>query len=156
MQRVLQNLLRERVSIRDSVTILEALGDAGVMTKNPVLLTEYVRQAIRRLLVRPLLNHANELPALFVDPQIEQAIESAVEHNEHTSHLNLAPQKVRDILDKVARAVGSAETPMAVITSSASRFFLRQIVEARLPNVSVLSHNEIPPGVQAVSLGILQ
>jgi len=156
VQRVLQNLLRERVSIRDAVTILEALGDAGAMTKNPVLLTEYVRQAIRRLLVRPFLNQANELPAFFVDPQIEQAIEAAIEHNEHTSHLNLAPQRLRDILDKAARTVGSADTPVTAVTSSASRFFLRQMVEGRLPNLSILSHNEIPTGVHVISLGLVQ
>ena len=156
VQKVLQNLLRERVSIRDAVTILEALGDAGAMTKNPVLLTEYVRQAIRRLLVRPFLNQANELPAFFVDPQIEQAIEGAIEHNEHTSHLNLAPQRLRDILDKAARTVGSADTPATAVTSSAARFFLRQMVEGRLPNLSILSHNEIPTGVHVISLGLVQ
>ncbi|HEX5431406.1 MAG TPA: flagellar biosynthesis protein FlhA, partial [Bryobacteraceae bacterium] len=72
VQKVFQNLLRERVSIRDSVTILEALGEAGAMTKNPILLTEYSRQAIRRILVKPYLNANGELPAFFVDPQMEQ------------------------------------------------------------------------------------
>ncbi len=86
VQKVLQNLLRERVSIRDSVTILEALGEAAAMTKNPILLTEYVRQAIRRLVVKPYLNPSGELPAFFVDSQIEQAIETGVEYNEHASH----------------------------------------------------------------------
>jgi flagellar biosynthesis protein FlhA len=156
VQRVLQNLLRERVSIRDAITILEALGDAGAMTKNPVLLTEYVRQAVRRLLVQPLLNQAGELPAFFVDSQIEQAIEGAIEHNEQASHLNLAPAKVREILDRVARAAGAGETPVTAVTSSATRFFLRQMVEGRLPNLSILSHNEIPPGVRVISLGLVQ
>jgi flagellar biosynthesis protein FlhA len=148
--------VRERVSIRDSITILEALGDAGAMTKNPVLLTEYVRQAIRRLLVRPFLNQGGELPALFFDPQIEQAVEAAIEHSELGSHLNLSPQKLRDILDKAARAVGAAETPVAAVSSAAARFFLRQMVEGRLPNLSILSHNEIPAGVHVVSLGLIQ
>ena len=156
VQKVIQNLLRERVSIRDSVTVMEALGEAGAMTKNPVLLTEYVRQAIRRLLVRPLLNHAGELPALFLDPQIEQRIEAAVEHHEQTSHLNLAPEALRAILDKVTHTVGANETPIAAVTSSSARFFLRQIVEATFPNLSVFSHNEIPPGVRVVSLGLIQ
>src|SRR6266853_618824 len=156
VHRVLQNLLRERVSIRDSITILAALGDAGAMTKSPVLLTEYVRQAIRRLLVRPFLNQASELPALFLDPQIEQAVEGAIEHNEHASHLNLPPQRLRDFLDKIARAVGSTETPVAAITSSSARFFLRQMVEGTLPNLSILSHNEIPTGVRVISIGLIQ
>ncbi len=156
VQKVIQNLLRERVSIRDSVTILEALGEAGAMTKNPVLLTEYARQAIRRLLVRPLLNHAGELPALFLAPQVEQTIEGAVEHNEQTSHLNLAPQQLREILDKVAHAVGANETPIAAVTSSSARFFVRQMVEGAFPNLCIFSHNEIPSGVRVISLGLIQ
>jgi flagellar biosynthesis protein FlhA len=152
----LQNLLRERVSIRDSITILEALSEAAAMTRNPVLLTEYVRQAVRRLLVKPYLNPAGELPAFFVDSQMEQSIESAIEYGEHTSQLNLAPQKVREILDRVTRSVGSTESPMAVVASSGARFFLRQMVEAAVPNLSVLSHNEIPAGVRVVSLGLIQ
>lgn len=155
VQKVLQNLLRERVSIRDTVTILEALGEAAAMTKNPVLLTEYVRQALRRLLVKPYLNASGELPAFFLDPQIEQSIEGAVEYNEHSSHLNLPPQKVRDIMDRVARAVGSSDTPVVAVTSSSSRYYLRQLVEGTTPNLSVLSHNEIPAGVRVVSLGVI-
>ncbi|MGH9559128.1 MAG: FHIPEP family type III secretion protein [Bryobacteraceae bacterium] len=156
VQKVLQNLLRERVSIRDSVTILEALGEAGTMTKNPVLLTEYVRQAIRRLLVKPYLNASGELPAFFVDPQIERSIEGAIEYSENSSHLNLAPQKVREILDRVTRSVGSADSPMAVVVGSAARFYLRQMVEGSLPNLSIVSHNEVPAGVRVVSMGLIQ
>jgi flagellar biosynthesis protein FlhA len=156
VQKVFQNLLRERVSIRDAVTILESLGEAATMTKNPILLTEYVRQAIRRLLVKPLQNSSSEVPAFLVDPQIERSIESAIEYNENTSHLNLAPPKVRDILDRVTRAVGASDSSMAVVTSSAVRYFLRQMVEGTLPNLSILSHNEIPPGVRVVSMGLIQ
>ena len=126
------------------------------MTKNPVLLTEYVRQATRRMLVKPYLNASGELPVFFVDPQIEQTVESAVEYNEHSSHINLPPQKVRDIMDRAARAVGSADTPVAAVTSSGSRHYLRQILEGSIPNLSILSHNEIPSGVRVLSLGTIQ
>jgi flagellar biosynthesis protein FlhA len=156
VQKVLQNLLRERVSIRDAVTILESLGEAATMTKNPILLTEYVRQAIRRILVKPFQNSSNEVPAFLVDPQIERSIEGAIEYSENASHLNLAPPKIRDILDRVTRAVGASDSSMAVITSSAVRYFLRQVVEGTLPNLSILSHNEIPPGVRVVSMGLIQ
>ena len=156
VQKVFQNLLRERVSIRDSVTILEGLGEAAAMTKNPILLTEYVRQAIRRLVVKPYLNPNGELPAFFVDSKIEQSIESAIEYNENNSHINLAPQKIREILDRVSRAVGAADAAMAVVTSSSARYFLRQMVEGSLPNLSILSHNEIPSGVRVVSAGLIQ
>jgi flagellar biosynthesis protein FlhA len=155
VQKVLQNLLRERVSIRDTVTILEALGEAAAMTKNPVLLTEYVRQALRRSLVQPYLNASGELPAFFLDPQLEHMIETAVEYHEHSSHLSLAPQKVREIVERVARAVGHTDAPVACVTSSSARPYLRQLIEGTTPNLSVLSHNEIPAGVRVVSLGVI-
>jgi flagellar biosynthesis protein FlhA len=156
VQRVLQNLLRERVSIRDGVSILEALGEAASMTKNPVLLTEYVRQALRRMVVRPYASPAGDLPVYLLDPTIEQAVESATEHTEHTSHLNLAPQRIRDIQERITRAVGSLETPVVALASSGSRYFLRQIVEAAMGNLMFLSHNEVPPGLKVVSLGVIQ
>ncbi len=156
VQKVLQNLLRERVSIRDAVTILEALGEAAAMSKNPILLTEYARQSIRRLLVKPYLNAAGELPAFFVDSQIEQTIEGGVQYTENSSHLNLPPQKMREILDRFTRSAGAPDSPIAAVTSSSARYFLRQIIEGQAPNLSVLSHNEIPPGVRVVSLGLIQ
>ncbi|HEX5430872.1 MAG TPA: flagellar biosynthesis protein FlhA, partial [Bryobacteraceae bacterium] len=81
---------------------------------------------------------------------------SAIQYSEQTSNLNLSPQKARDILDRFVRAIGAADSPVAAITSSASRYFLRQTIEAALPNASVLSHNEIPSGVRVVSLGVIQ
>jgi flagellar biosynthesis protein FlhA len=156
VQKVFQNLLRERVSIRDAVTILEALGEAGAMTKNPILLTEYARQSIRRLLVKPYLNASGELPAFFLDSATEQMIEGAIEYNEQTSHLNLSPQRVRDVLEKISRGVGNVEAATVLMTTSSVRYFLRQIIEGTLPNLSVLSHNEVPSGVRVVSIGVIQ
>jgi len=156
VQRVLQNLLRERVTIRDAVSILEALGEAAAATRNPVLLTEYVRQAVRRTVVRPYLNRSGELTAWFVDPAIEHAVEAAVEHGEQNSHLTLAPQAIRDILNRAAGRIPSPETPVVAITSSGARYFLRQIVEPALPNLFFVAHNEIPPGLRVHSLGNIQ
>ncbi|MEO7142159.1 MAG: flagellar biosynthesis protein FlhA [Bryobacteraceae bacterium] len=156
VQKVLQNLLRERVSIRDAATILEGLGEASAVTKNSVLLTEYVRQTIRRMVVKPYLNQAGDLPAYFIDPALERSLETAVEHTEHSSHLNLAPQKIRELLDRISRVIGPAENPVAAVTSSGARFFLRQIVEGSALNLSLLSHSEIPAGVKVISLGLIQ
>jgi flagellar biosynthesis protein FlhA len=153
VQKVFQNLLRERVSIRDASSILEALGEAAPITKSTVLLTEYVRQAIRRQVVKPLLDMAGDLTAHFLDPAVEQVIESAVEHTENSSHLNLPPQRIRDIQDRIKKCCGPAETPGVLLTSSGARFFVRQITESIIPNLTVLSHNEIPPGNRVVSLG---
>lgn len=156
VQRVLQNLLRERVSIKDAVSILEALGEGAAATRNPVLLTEYTRQAIRRMVVRPYLNAAGDLAAYFLDPAIEQAVESAVEHGEQSSHVALAPQTMRDILERLARKLGSPDGPVVVVTSSGARHFLRQIAETALKNVMFLSHAEIPSGIRVVPLGTIQ
>ena len=156
VQKVLQNLLRERVSIRDGVSILEALSEAAQITKNPILLTEYVRQSIRRMVVRPYLNAGGELPAFLLDASLDQAVESAVEHSEHTSHLNLPPQRIREVLDRITKVAGSTETPVVLLTSSGSRFFVRQIAESSLRNLVVLSHGEVPIGPKVISLGLVQ
>ena len=153
VQKVLQNLLRERVSIRDGAGILEALGEAAPVTKNPLLLTEYVRQAIRRQVIKPLLDAAGNLSAYLLDPGIEQTVESAIEHTENSSHMNLAPQRVRDLQDKIKKFCGASDSPVVLLTTSGARSFVRQITESIAPNLTVLSHNEVPPGNRVVSLG---
>jgi flagellar biosynthesis protein FlhA len=156
IQRVLQNLLRERVSIRDAVSILEALGDAGATTRNPVLLSEYVRQSIRRAVVKPYLNKTGELPAYFLDPAIERAVESSVEHGEQNSHLAAAPEMMRDVVARIPRQVGRPEAPAVILPSSGARYFLRQMVESSIANAFFISHNEVPPEVKVISLGTIQ
>jgi flagellar biosynthesis protein FlhA len=156
VQKVLQNLLRERVSIRDGASILEALGEAAAITRNPILLTEYVRQSIRRSVVQPYLGTSGDLASYLVDPTTEQLIESTCEHGELTSHLNMAPVRIREIIDRISQKVKSGDSNTVLLTSSGARHFLRQILEGTLPNVSVLAHNEIPPGVRVISLGSLE
>jgi len=156
VQRVLQNLLRERVSIRDAVTILEALSEAAATTRNPVLLTEYVRQAVRRIIVKPFLNAQGELPVFLLDGALEQMVESAVEHGEQNSHMTLNPTALRDVLKRLQAKVGNPETPVAAVASSGSRYFFRQIAESTIRNLFFLSHNEIPAETKIVSLGVIQ
>lgn len=157
VQKVLQNLLRERVSIRDAVSILEALAEGGQVTKNAVLLTEYVRQSVRRSVIQPYLNRAGELLAYFLDPALEQMLEQSVEHGEHTSHWNIAPQRVRELMDRIGKSpAGQAgETPVVLLASSPGRYFLRQIAEPAMKNLMVLAHTEVPAGVKVVSLGVI-
>jgi len=156
VQRVLQNLLRERVSIRDACGILEVLSEAASVTRNPILLTEYVRQGIRRLLVRPHLNRKGELSVYLLESGLERAVEQAVEHGEHTSHLNLAPQKVNELLEAARSGSAAAAAGWVLLTSTSARYFVRQILEARSPQVTVLSHGEIPAGIRVISLGVLK
>ncbi|MBI5086273.1 MAG: FHIPEP family type III secretion protein [Acidobacteria bacterium] len=156
VQRVFQNLLRERVSIRDAASILESLGEAAAITRNPLLLSEYVRQTLRRGIVRPHLNAAGELPVYFLDQDLERAVEQAVEHGESASHLNLPPQKVSELLEAVSPVCGAGQAGTVILTGSGPRVFVRQMLEARHPQIAVLSHGEIPPGTRVVSLGVLK
>ncbi len=156
VQRVLQNLLRERVSIRDVVTILEALSEGAASTRNPILLTEFVRQAIRRTVVKPFLSANGEFPVYLLDPSIEQTVESCVEHGEQSSHLTLNPTALRDVLRRIGAKLGNPETPVAVIAGSGARYFFRQMVEPTMRNVFFLSHNEIPSETKIISLGVIQ
>jgi len=153
---VFQNLLREQVSIRDAASILEALAEAGVSTRNPVMLTEFVRQSIRRAVVEPYLNKAGELPGFFVDAGVEKTIESAVEHSEQNSHLSASPEVIRDVLGRFSRAISKPDGPTVVLVSSAVRYFMRQMAEGTLPNLVFIAHNEVPAEVRVVNLGLVR
>lgn len=155
VQRVLQNLLRERVSIRDGSSILEALGEAGGMSKNSVLLTEYVRQAIRRNLVKSYVSANHEMHVYFVDAGMEQRIEGALEHAETNTILTLAPTVLRDIVTRVAAKIEKPATSVVAITSVTARHHLRQILESEWPHMVILSHSEVPPEIKIRSLGTI-
>jgi len=154
VQKVMQSLLRERVSIRDAVSLLEALSEAAQVTKNPVLLTEYVRQSVRRSIVKPHLDGIGNLSAWFLDPGVEQLLEQSLEHSEHASQIHLPPQRMRDLVDRFLQVAGPDATGV-VLVSSPARFFLRQMLEPSLRNLHVLGHGEIPAGVKVISLGII-
>lgn len=156
VQKVFQNLLRERVSIKDTVTILEAIGEGSALTRNTALLTEYVRQANRRAIVKPFLNEAGDLPVYFLDPEIERTIEGAVEHGEHNSQVNLAPQQIRFIVERITHSIPAAESGIVIVTSSGARQFLRQLTEGPLPGLAVIAHNEVPSGIRVLCLGTIK
>jgi flagellar biosynthesis protein FlhA len=105
--------------------------------------------------VKPYLNAFGELPAYLLDPEMERSVESAVEHTDNSSHLNLAPQRIREILDRLVKAAGQPDNQCVVLTGSGARYFLRQIVETAAANISVVSHSEVPNGVKVVSLGVI-
>ena len=154
VQRVLQNLLREQVPIRDATSILEATAEALVTSRNPVLISEYVRQQIRRLMVAGFVNNNNEIAVYFLNQDIEQALESAVDHGETNSVLTMAPQQAKEIVEHLKKRLGSEEQAI-IVTAPGVRHFLRQITEMSHPNLVVLSQNEIPPNISVVSLGAL-
>jgi flagellar biosynthesis protein FlhA len=96
------------------------------------------------------------LPALLVDPSLEQVIQNAVEHAETASRIALSPAQLRDLLERVKKAVGSLQGPTVVIASGAVRHFLRQILESELPLAAVISHAELPPNIRVQSMGIVK
>jgi flagellar biosynthesis protein FlhA len=156
LQRVVQNLLREQVSIRDAATILESLGEAALTTRNPVLLTEFTRQCLRRTVVKPYLNRQGDLPAYFVDTAIERLLEGKVEHTDQNSHLTASPEMIRDVITRLERTIQKPEGPVVVLVSSSVRCFMRQIAEGSSPNLVFISHNEVPPEVRVINLGVVQ
>ena len=156
LQRVIQNMLREQVSIRDAATLLEALGEAALTTRNPILLTEYVRQAVRRTVVKPYLNRQSDLPAYFIDAAIERAIESKTEHGDQNSILTASPEMIRDVVARFERTIQKPEGPVVVLVSSSIRYFMRQIGEGISHNLVFISHNEVPPEVRVMNLGLVK
>ena len=93
--------------------------------------------------------------SLLLDSSLDRSVESSVEHGEWNSVAALSPETVTDILTRLKRRVEKTESA-AIVTSSATRYFLRQLAESSLPNLTVLSHNEIPPDIKVRSRGVIE
>ncbi len=159
VQKVLQQLLREQVSVRDLPTILEALLDASAISKNPVLLVEASRQALGRALVRPLLSDDGGLRVLTLDHGIEEELSRAFSPQAPpATGTGLQPSFVRRILDGLRQLAGDqvAQTAPILLCATPARFHLRRLLEPFLPKVVVLSPLEIPPMVSVQSLGTVR
>ena len=158
-QKVLQQLLREQVSIRDLSTILETLLDTSTTSKNPVLMVEAARQALGRALVRPLLSDDGGLRVLTLDHSIEEELSRAFNPQAPpASGSGLQPSFVRRILDGLRQLAGDqvAQTAPILLCATPARFHLRRLLEPFLPKVVVLSPLEIPPMVSVQSLGVVR
>ncbi len=157
VQKVLQNLLKERVSVRDAVTILETLADYGAMTKNIGILTEYCRQALSRSICRQYQTDQNELMVFTISPDIEKSIADAIVHTEQGSYLGMEPRLAKDIMQRIRRTVDSAagaKNPV-LLCSANVRMYVRQLIERYAPTAAILSHNEIPPNLRVTSVGMV-
>ncbi len=155
LQKVMQNLLRERVPVRDLGRILETAADAASMTKDVGLITEYVRQSLGRVLTSPHLSESGELGVLVLDPQIEQTLQGGIEQTERGSFLALEPTRSQEVLSRIANGI-AAMLPGAqpvLLTNPVVRPHLRRLLERALPHLVVLSHSEIPSDVRVVNLG---
>lgn len=158
-EKVLQQLLREQVSIRDLPTILETLIDAAATNRNLVALVEAVRQALGRALVQPLLQDDGKLKVVAVDPALEEEIARTFEPQAAASR-SVAMQTgfLRKILDGLRRVAGDqyAVASPVVLCGTPARFHLRRMLEPFVPRIVVLSPAEIPPVVSVQSMGVVQ
>jgi len=159
VQKVLQNLLRERVPIRDLETVLETLGDWAPRTTDLDILTEYVRNALARTICEQYVGDDGVLRVVTLDPALEDRIAAHIEHNERGSFLTMPP----DVARKVAREVSEAVRPLVaaghhpvVLTSPQVRSQLKRIVESTLPSLTVLSFNEIVRGIKVESMAMAE
>ncbi len=159
VQKVLQQLLREQVSIRDLSTILEAVIDAAMVSKNLVVLVESSRQALSRALVRPLLTPEGTLRVLALDRSLEEELNRAFNPQAPAPAQSTAlqPPLARRLLDALRRVVGEqADMVNAVILCpTPARFHLKRLLEPFLPKMVVLSPGEIPPAVPVQTLATL-
>jgi flagellar biosynthesis protein FlhA len=157
--RVMQNLLRENVPIRDLRSIFESLAEAGVGTKDPVQLTEAVRSGLHRSITSRLMNGATELPILTLDRQIEESIANSIVHSDKGSELAADPEFVRQLLGSLNLDVARSleQNAQAIILCSPSiRYHFKRLIERFIPNLVVLSHNEVAPNVNLRSIGIVR
>jgi flagellar biosynthesis protein FlhA len=158
IQRVLQNLLRERVSIRDLLTIVETLADYATMSKDPEILTEYVRQKLARAIAKQYETSGGTLPVIALEQRIEDLLREKVVRGEQGSYLSLEPavaQKVLMSINQTLDRVSHLNSQPVILCSPAIRRHLKKLLDRFLPQVAVLSHNEITPQTKIQSLGMV-
>lgn len=162
LQKVLQNLLRERVPIRDMETILETLADWGTKTQDADVLVEYVRNALRRSIcsqyAAPDEDGRLTLVAVTLDPQLEDQIDAYIERGGHGTSLHMPAKVARQIADRVAaqlQSVAARGRLPVVIASPTVRAIVHQIVGPHVPGLAVLGYNEVVSGIEVESVGLV-
>jgi flagellar biosynthesis protein FlhA len=159
IQRVLQTLLAETVSIRDLGAIVEAVGDKARITRDPGLLAEYARQALGRAITAPHLSEDQTLRAITLDPGIEQEIAASITQTTDGEYLALEPARAQALLGAIraqSEHAAARGTARAVLLCSARvRRHLRRLLEASLPQLAVCSYNEISPGISVETIGVI-
>jgi flagellar biosynthesis protein FlhA len=158
VQQILQMLLREQVSIRHLAPILEALGEQASRTKDPVLLTEYVRHRLARVICSRCRDRENKLYVVTLDPALEDRIRAGIEHNERGLFIRMSPQAV----DATAKLIGKEVEKMVrigrapvVLVSPQIRAGLKQMMSSHLPRLVVLSFNEVTRDTQIESVAMI-
>lgn len=157
IQKVLANLLKEGVSIRDMVSIMETLADYAPLTRDPDLLTEYVRQALGRAISKKFIKDTRS-DVITLDPNLEQAIMDSVHKTEQGVILNLDPGTINRIIENLSgqmqRFLQLGQQPV-ILASPMVRLYFKRIVEQSIPGLVVLSYNELDPNIQVQSVGMV-
>ena len=161
LHRTLRSLLAERVSIRDLGTILDTLAEYSGKVQDPDLLTDLVRERLGRAITRPYLEVDGRLSVLTLAPELEEQLRGVVQRSESGSFLAVDPITLDGLVRGLQRAVsalgiGSDGRGPVLLATQSIRSPLRQIVSRFLPRVAVLSHAELPGGVQVISLGTVR
>lgn len=158
VQKVLAKLLREKISVRDLVTILETLADYGSYTKDPEILTEYVRQSLSRQITQQFTSLGDSLKVITVGPSVEKKIADSVQQSDQGSYLALDPSSSQIIYhrvsEQVSKLIQSGQQPV-ILTSPTIRMYLRQLLERTLQDIPVLSYSELEPSVEIQSMGVV-
>ena len=156
VQKVLQNLLREQVSIRDLLSIVETLADYTPVTKDPELLTEYVRQKLSRSLTKPYVEKDQTMKVLSVSAAVERIITDGVTQTEYGAYLALEPSEAERIIGSIKKTLERSAITMdqpVLLCSSTIRRHLRKLCERYQMHAVVISHNEIPSGLRVQAVG---
>jgi flagellar biosynthesis protein FlhA len=156
--RVIKNLLKENVSIRDLRTILETLADYASVTKDPDILTEFVRQALGRYIVEQFKRDDDVLFLITLDREIEEIVAEAVQHTDQGSYLAIEPATAQQIVNSIRSLQDKFDqsgTSPVLIASPNIRRHVKYLTERFVTNLAVLSHNEIPPHIKIQSLGVV-
>ncbi|HBI22957.1 MAG TPA: flagellar biosynthesis protein FlhA [Nitrospiraceae bacterium] len=156
--KVLQNLLKERVPVRDLLTILEALADYAPSTKDPEILTEYVRANLARTITKQY-QAQNNLPVITLEPSLEEKISSAVRQVPQGMHISLEPRMAHGIINRLRSVMENANKKgiyPVLLTSPAIRSPLRRFIERFIPNIVILSSNEISSMVNVQPIDIVR
>jgi flagellar biosynthesis protein FlhA len=159
LQKVLQRLLRERISVRNLMTIIEMLADHVSITKNVDILTGYVRQSLARVITKQYEDAEGNINVMMISPEIEDMINRSIQHTEYESFVSPDPNVVRQVVGNLQKVVGmftSQGLQPIVLCSPTVRIHLRNILERFFPNMVVLSHNEISREASIRSLGMVE
>ena len=158
IQKVLQNLLEEGISIRDLLTIFETLADHAATTHDPDILTEYARQSLKRAISNKYFSGNDTSSVVTLDPAVEQEIMGAVKQTEQGAYLTLAPDRIRKIVDSVKQEVEKLENmgkmPI-IITSPIVRIYFKKMINDYVKDLTVVSYNEIESNVELQSVGMV-